>query len=59
MSVLFAYEKINECKKRIKEIRGILKINPQFSKTTIMSYNQEIDNLKYEIKDWEKSIYSL
>lgn len=59
MNKTFLYEQLLDIKKELKELKDMLKLNPQFKKTTIDAYQNEINTLKKQTKTLEIEIKSI
>ena len=59
MNKTFLYEQLLDTRKELKYLRDMLKLNPQFKKTTIAEYQNEINTLKKQIKMIEFEIESI
>ena len=59
MNKIFLYERLKEAKKELKDLKDMLKLNPQFKQSTIQAYQKEIDMLKKQMKALEIEIESI
>lgn len=59
MNKIFLYQQLSEAKKELKDLRDMLKLNPQFKETTVVEYKKEISTLKKQIKKLETEVESI